>query len=427
LTGSAANPPPPPGEPPSPPENPATSAWKTEVSARVRAHRNRSSDASADQPLLPGMENPHPPGSSIAARVAERYTRLPSYRDVLSAQSATPDPSVDSLPADASESPQAARGPDAEDPPAPAQPACEPHQPELLRYSVSSDSLPEPRFAPVQARAESLPQPDPGGAMHFVDPLEEALVEPTQPLPAQLLSSPRELVAPLKARPRLAEGPLWDDSAAQPHTLNPDALVAHGEPPVSHSPAETRERTGSGLDPAGSSSMPQRTTPRPEWLSIQLDTDPRPGGQKSSSPTQGPRIHVALLEDRGLAALIDCGLTLCAFLLFCLVFAICTTSLPHGRAALLGACAALFAMGLLYQLLFFSLADATPGMRYAKIALCTFSDENPTRAALRGRIAALLLSALPLGLGFLWILFDEDGLGWHDRITQTYQRSYRDP
>ena len=30
------------------------------------------------------------------------------------------------------------------------------------------------------------------------------------------------------------------------------------------------------------------------------------------------------------------------------------------------------------------------------------------------------------GLGFLWSLFDEDRLGWHDRITRTYQRSYRE-
>jgi uncharacterized RDD family membrane protein YckC len=149
--------------------------------------------------------------------------------------------------------------------------------------------------------------------------------------------------------------------------------------------------------------------------------EPKP----SSSLLQGSGLHVASLEDRAMAALVDCGLTLCAFLLFSLVFAVSSTSFPHGRVALIGAAVALFAMWLIYQLLFFSLTDATPGMRYAKIALCTFGDENPTHSALRGRIAALLLSALPLGLGFLWAVFDEDALGWHDRITQTYQRSYR--
>lgn len=127
-----------------------------------------------------------------------------------------------------------------------------------------------------------------------------------------------------------------------------------------------------------------------------------------------------------MAAFVDVALTLAAFLVFVLVFAACTTHPPAGRAALAGAGIALLAMGVLYQIVFFSLSAATPGMRYARIALCTFDDENPSRRAMRARIAALLLSALALGLGLLWALFDEDALGWHDRITQTYQRSYRE-
>ena len=148
--------------------------------------------------------------------------------------------------------------------------------------------------------------------------------------------------------------------------------------------------------------------------------------KQSSSLPDGPRLQVASLEDRALAALVDCAFTLAAFLLFALVFAVCSTSLPSGRVALIVAAVTLFAMWLMYQLLFFTLTDATPGMRYAKIALCTFGDETPSRSTRRGRIAALLLSALPLGLGFLWAVFDEDALGWHDRITQTYQRSYKE-
>jgi uncharacterized RDD family membrane protein YckC len=136
-------------------------------------------------------------------------------------------------------------------------------------------------------------------------------------------------------------------------------------------------------------------------------------------------LHVARIEDRLMAGVVDAALTLAAFLVFVLVFAACTTHPPAGRAALVGAGIILLAMWVLYQFTFFSLSAATPGMRYAKIALCTFDDENPSRTAMQWRIAALLLSAVPLGLGFLWALFDEDGLGWHDRITRTYQRSYR--
>jgi uncharacterized RDD family membrane protein YckC len=35
------------------------------------------------------------------------------------------------------------------------------------------------------------------------------------------------------------------------------------------------------------------------------------------------------------------------------------------------------------------------------------------------RLAAALLSWLPLGLGYLWILFDRDHRAWHDRLSRT--------
>jgi len=145
---------------------------------------------------------------------------------------------------------------------------------------------------------------------------------------------------------------------------------------------------------------------------------------RDSEPDDLP-LHVAPLGHRAMAGLVDVSLTLAAFLLFIVVFAASTTHLPSGRVALVGAGAILLAMWVLYQFLFFTLTDATPGMRYARIALCTFDDENPSHPAMRARIGAMLLSALPLGLGFFWSFFDEDTLGWHDRITRTYQRSYR--
>jgi hypothetical protein len=61
-------------------------------------------------------------------------------------------------------------------------------------------------------------------------------------------------------------------------------------------------------------------------------------------------------------------------------------------------------------------------MKYAGVSLCTFDDELPTRAQLRGRLAALLLSVLPVGLGLAWAIFDEEHLTWHDRLSRTYLR-----
>jgi uncharacterized RDD family membrane protein YckC len=429
LTSSTSNPPSVPPE--AAPENPgpATPEWKDEITARVRAHRDRTR-APDNQPPLPGMEDALS-SSSIAARVAERYARLPSYRETLAAQAAAGKPAVDSFEPATSAAPATRPAQPAQpliefEPPT-AEPAPEPHQPDLLRYSVSTDSLPAPRSTPPEAHVDIPHSAEPTDLVpDLTDPLEAALVEPAQPLPTRLLMSPRELVAPRKARPRLAEGPLHDDPfAPSPANAAPSPQTVAEDPrPVANSPAEAAEFRIP--EPESTSIAPNPSAP-PEWRSIQLDTEaPIPEPQYSSATVDEHRLHVASIEDRAVAALIDGALTLSAFLLFYLVFILCTTSLPHGRVALIGACVTLFAMWLLYQLLFFTLTDATPGMHYAKIALCTFNDDNPSRSALRARIAALLLSALPLGLGFLWVVFDEDSLGWHDRITQTYQRSYRE-
>jgi len=63
-------------------------------------------------------------------------------------------------------------------------------------------------------------------------------------------------------------------------------------------------------------------------------------------------------------------------------------------------------------------------MLYARIALCSFDGDLPTRKMRFQRLAALGLSVLPVGIGVLWSLFDEDHLSWHDRLSGTYLRAY---
>jgi uncharacterized RDD family membrane protein YckC len=76
--------------------------------------------------------------------------------------------------------------------------------------------------------------------------------------------------------------------------------------------------------------------------------------------------------------------------------------------------------GALYQMLFLTLASATPGMKYAHIRLITFDGRIPSRAQRVRRLFALLLSLLPVGLGLAWAIFDEDHMSWHDRLSRTY-------
>jgi uncharacterized RDD family membrane protein YckC len=99
-------------------------------------------------------------------------------------------------------------------------------------------------------------------------------------------------------------------------------------------------------------------------------------------------------------------------------------SLPGMRAAEMGAGIGLLLMSALYLGLFNALGQGTPGMRYARIALSTFEGEIPSRKMRFNRLAALILSVLPVGVGMLWSIFDEDRLSWHDRLSGTYLRTY---
>jgi uncharacterized RDD family membrane protein YckC len=386
----------------------ASTEWKDEVNARLAAHRTRRTRTSDGQPALPGFESgaentTKKQANSVAARVAERYAKAPSYSEMLAAQAAA----ARAAEAAAEAAAQAHAATQAVF----AGLEMEEEAAEVAEQKMAA-SAPVTAREPVQEqpRIERAAEPRRPLITEIVDPFEEATVAPAQPLPAKLLEFPRELIATRKARPRLAEGPLRETETA------PDGSqlrIFEVEP-------ETISKEVA-IHPA-----------LPEWHSIRLDAKPQEEFHEPEKATQEvyhPLFELPLktapLGDRLMAGIVDASLVLAAFLLFVLVFVACTAHPPAGKAAVAGAGIALFGLSVLYQWLFFSYSDATPGMRYAKIALCTFDDDNPTRKAMQSRVGALLLSAMPLGLGFLWSFFDEDHLGWHDRMTRTYQRSYR--
>jgi uncharacterized RDD family membrane protein YckC len=300
-------------------------------------------------------------------------------------------------------------------------------------------------------------------------PVFEEPAGPPMPLPANLIEFPRQLVAPRKARPRYAEGPLR--AAADP------------------APGTSQLRIFE-VDPAQISTTPvPAEAPAPQWTSIWLDAlnaesaESAPAssllssrsddslssrsevdavGSAFSSARPTPLPQIASIARRLTAAAIDASILLAGFMAFAAAFLLAAgrsiaaqsvatlsaESLPldrhsalarfstHAAAqftahsglqpslALAASVLVLALLVLLYHALFFSFSESTPGMRCARIALCTFDDENPTRGAMRRRILAVLVSACPLGLGLLWAAFDEDRLAWHDRLTRTYQRTY---
>ena len=80
-----------------------------------------------------------------------------------------------------------------------------------------------------------------------------------------------------------------------------------------------------------------------------------------------------------------------------------------------------------YELLFVVYTGTTPGLRAARLRLAGFDGSPVPRRLRRWRVLASYLSALSLGLGYVWSVLDEDGLCWHDRITRTHIRPVTPP
>ena len=312
---------------------------------------------------------------------------------------------------------------------------------------------------------ESFDSHDSFGPYDSYDPMGSATVEPVQHLPANLIEFPRELVATRKARPRLAEGPFYDashhnsqlsifevdpDSLAAPAAMQDAATVAppewasieldhypdsrfsnvHASPQAYASHTEEAylapPPTLASYAPIAVSAGAVEEMPAEELVTNEAQLQDRAlSSARKTESAPAVELMVARLSDRLLAGLVDGALVTLAFLAAAVVVIASTTHPPAGRIALVACGCGWLLFGLLYQFLFLSYAEeGTPGMRYARIALCTFDDENPTVEQMRQRIPGLVLAALPAGLGLAWALFDGEHLGWHDRLTKTYQRKY---
>ncbi len=248
--------------------------------------------------------------------------------------------------------------------------------------------------------------PAPAVSVKIALGLDEPRETPT-PIPANLIEFPRQLVAARKARPRLAEGPLREEADEAPERAQLRIFEVEAS---SFSTTPT-------VEPASS---------LPEWSSIRLDssTAPHETAQPDAQVSLALPIYAAPLERRVMAATVDACCIGTAFLLAVAAAGLAGDTLPTGLFAAGASAVTLLIFGIGYLLLSLTLTGQTVGMSYARIALCTFGDDNPTRSAMRRRLFAMGLSVVSLGLGFAWALLDDDKLGWHDRISRMYQRAY---
>jgi uncharacterized RDD family membrane protein YckC len=137
-------------------------------------------------------------------------------------------------------------------------------------------------------------------------------------------------------------------------------------------------------------------------------------------PVQNGLFPMASMDERRRALLIDAACLAFAYGGFLALF----SSLGgHFTLSKLSATVCFFTFAFVYIQyfgLFTIFGGSTPGMMFSGIHVASFTGDAPTARQYLLRAAGYLLSAGTCFLGFLWVLWDEDGLTWHDRLSKTY-------
>ena len=465
-----------------------TLTWKQEVNRRVAEHNGRKGQPATHKNVPADNQAAGSAAAKAAARVAARYAKAPSYSEMLAEEARAAVRAAEAASKAALEAQAAAESvlagleavtsatqatqtfqptqsweqefftPATPDP-APFTPA---HA--VLAEPVHSVSLPATRQPSARESFEirwdaDMPvrESEPAvsrsshGSKTFNTPAEKTwqseadlrspletegfeLVEPAQPIHANLIEFPRELVATRKIRPRRAEGPYAEPEASltQLSIFEVDPGTLSFEPPAATiSAPEANAATWIGADPSGRElSGPEHS--RAKWSGLELDAEPEreivsdaPAAavvETAQSISDTLPIQTAAINRRLLASIVDFSLITTSFLASAMVASLNGMTLHSLKLVELGTVATLPLIGVLYFAFFFALAKATPGMKYASLEICTFAGEESTRFQRLIRIPVLLLSVAPLGLGAAWAVFDEKHLCWHDHLSRTYIR-----
>ncbi len=153
----------------------------------------------------------------------------------------------------------------------------------------------------------------------------------------------------------------------------------------------------------------------PEGESAEAQTEPEP-----LRCADNGQVPMATLDDRRRALFVDAACLAFAYGGFLALFG----SLGgHFTLSKLSATVCFFTFAFVYAQyfgLFTVFGGSTPGMLVSGIQVASSTGDLPTPRQYMLRAVGYLLSAGTCFLGFLWVLWDEDGLTWHDRLSNTY-------
>ena len=191
---------------------------------------------------------------------------------------------------------------------------------------------------------------------------------------------------------------------------------------VGHSPA-TEDQDFSFTIAIGRTLNTQDQDPR-MVIDVSLPLDAAGATREPQPAVHQPGLYpVASIEDRRIAALADGACLLFAYGAFLALFGSVGGQFTLSKLSAL-VCAATFAIVYLqYFALFTVFGGTTPGMMLRGLQVVSFSGDTPSSRQMLLRSAGYVLSAGTFFLGFLWSLWDEDSLTWHDRMSHTYLTS----
>lgn len=408
-------------------------SWKQEVNRRLAEHKTRKGISVVDQDAVDdGQTSSNSRAAAAAARVAARYAKVPSFSEMQAAEARGALRAAEAATRAALDAQAAAQavldhiqnnGTEADDRAYESHEVENPMQVRLPQNQPAAPTFEKTTSAGVEIRWEpDMPvrQAQQQNRTTSKYPweasanIEEAFdgdyiyesVEAAQAIPANLIEFPREIVATRRMRPRITE--------AQPDSMDPQQLSIFEVDPHSVSTEPMSAKASSTAEPTWIGSS---------WQEIKLDEQPQPlPDYYAIVPDNAVKLYQAPFGRRMMATMVDASIILGLAFGMAYVVASRFDHLPGIRVS--EVCGAIATLGLaaLYEWFFLTFAKVTPGMRYAQLSLCTFDEEVPNATQVKGRLKAMLISVLPVGLGMVWSIFDEDQMSWHDRLSKTYLR-----
>jgi uncharacterized RDD family membrane protein YckC len=201
-----------------------------------------------------------------------------------------------------------------------------------------------------------------------------------------------------------------------------------GGPDMDAGPAAVGATEADGNDFSFTIAIGRIAKERPTDGRVLIDVSSAPQDEESAQETRRElteRAHsglypVAPMWDRRIAAIIDVACLLFACGGFLALFGSLGGHFTLSKLSAAVCVTALAVVYFQYFALFTIFGGTTPGMMLRNLQVMSFTGDEPTPKQMLLRSAGYMLSAAPCLMGFLWAVWDEDGLTWHDRFSKTY-------